>query len=205
MKISSKVCGQAMVWKIDTGAKKTFITSRTYNNIQHRLRSGLRPMKNKFLAANGNEVECDGETSVLISFNGHDIYFPVVVGGVTENILGKDFIEQFQCNFDHKNKTFVILKKDKFGEPEKNGSNIYEKVVAAETVEVPSGTEMLVPLRVKGSNSVKQSILIPEAKFVKTHNLLVARVLVDNANSIPARVLNPGNSNVRIMKGTVIA
>ena len=70
---------------------------------------------------------------------------------------------------------------------------------------MPSGTEMLVPLRVKGSNSVKQCILIPEAKFVKTHNLLVARVLVDNANSIPARVLNPGNSNVRIMKGSVIA
>ena len=105
MKISSKVCGQAMVWKIDTGAKKTFITSRTYNNIQHRLRPGLRPMKNKFLAANENEVECDGETSILISFNGHDIYFPVVVGGVTENLLGEDFIEQFQCNFDHKNKT----------------------------------------------------------------------------------------------------
>ena len=52
---------------------------------------------------------------------------------------------------------------------------------------------------------MKQCILIPEAKFVKIHNLMVARVLGDNANSIPARVLNPGNSNVRIMKGTVIA
>ena len=52
---------------------------------------------------------------------------------------------------------------------------------------------------------MKQCILIPEAKFVKTHNLLVARVLVDNGKSIPARVLNSENSSVRIMKGTVIA
>ena len=52
---------------------------------------------------------------------------------------------------------------------------------------------------------MKQCILIPEAKFVKTHNLLVARVLVDNGKSIPARVLNSRNSSVRIMKGTVIA
>ena len=75
--------------EIDTGAKKTFFTTRTYNNIQHRFRPGLEPMKNKFMAANGNEVECDGETTVLINFNGYDIYFPVVVGGVTENLLGK--------------------------------------------------------------------------------------------------------------------
>ena len=40
---------------------------------------------------------------------------------------------------------------------------------------------------------------------MKTHNLLIARVLVDNGKSIPARVLNSGNSSVRIMQGTVIA
>ena len=40
---------------------------------------------------------------------------------------------------------------------------------------------------------------------MKTHNLLVARVLVDNGKSIPARVLNSKNSSIRIMKGTLIA
>ena len=59
-------------------------------------------MKNKFLAANGNEVDCDGERTVLLSFASHDIYFPVAVGGVTEILLEEHFIEQFECNFDHK-------------------------------------------------------------------------------------------------------
>ena len=41
--------------------------------------------------------------------------------------------------------------------------------------------------------------------FVETHNLLVARVLVKHGQSFLSRVLNPGDSNVRIEKGTVIA
>ena len=93
--MSGKVYCQSLVWKIDTGAKKTFITARIFNSIQHRFIPGLRPMKNKFLAANWNIVDCDGETTVLLNFAGQDIYFPVVVGGVTENLLGEDIIEQF--------------------------------------------------------------------------------------------------------------
>ena len=82
---------------------------------------------------------------------------------------------------------FVIQRKEELCNSEKNGSNTYEKVVATETVEVPPGTEMLVPSKVKGSSSVKQCILIPEAKFVKTHNLLVARVLVDNVKKYTSK------------------
>lgn len=93
---------------------------------------------------------------------------------ITENFLGEDFIEQFQYNFDHKNKMFVIQKKEELCNSGKNGSNTYKKVAATETVDVPPGTEMLVSSKMKGSCSVKQCILIPEVKFVKTHNLLVA-------------------------------
>ena len=64
---------------------------------------------------------------------------------------------------------------------------------------------MIVQSRAKVKTSDKHCVLIPENKFVETHNLLVARVLVENRQNIPARVLNPGDSNVRIEKGTVIA
>lgn len=205
MKVSGKVCGLSLIWKIDTGAKKTFITTRTYNSIQHRFKPGLRPMKNKFLTANGNAVDCDGETTVLLNFAGQDIYFPVVVGGVTENLLGEDFIEQFQCNFDHINKKFVIQNRGESIVKKNIGNTTYQKVVAEMTVDIPPGNEMIVQSKAKGTDIGKHCILTPEAKFVETHNLLVARVLVENGKNILARVLNPGNSNVRIMKGTVIA
>ena len=199
------MCGQSLIWKVDTGANKTFITTRTYNSIQHKFKPGLRSTKNKFLAANGNTVECDGETTVLLNFAGHDIYFPVVVGGVTENLLGEDFIEQFQCNFDYTDRMFVIQNRGQSVMTTENDKATYQKVVTEVTVDIPPGNEMIVQSRAKVKTSDKHCVLIPENKFVETHNLLVARVLVENGQNIPARVLNPGDSNVRIEKGTVIA
>ena len=83
-------------------------------------------------------------------------------------------------------------------------STTYQTVVADITVDILPGNEMIVQSKVKGTALGKHCILTPEAKFVETHNLLIARVLVETGKSILARVLNAGNSNVRIMKGTVI-
>ena len=91
---------------------------------------------------------------------------------------------------------FVIQKKEELCYSEKNGSNTVRRYLQQ---------RQLMCCQELKSSSVKQCILNPEAKFVKTHNLLVARVLVDNGKSIPARVLNSENSSIRIMKGTLIA
>ena len=157
-------------------------------------------MKNKFLAANGNIVDCDGETTVLLNFAGRDIYFPVVVGGVTKNLLGEDFIEQFQCNFDNVNKKFVIRNGGHSIMIKGIDSTTYLKVVADMTVDIPPGNEMIVQPKAKGTDLGKHCILTPEVKFVETHNILIARVLVETGKRILARVLNQGNSNVRIMR-----
>ena len=41
-------------------------------------------MKSKVLVANGNTVDCEREITVLLTFAGQDIYFQVILGGVTE-------------------------------------------------------------------------------------------------------------------------
>ena len=89
--------------------------------------------------------------------------------------------------------------------PKDIDSTTYQKVVADMTVDIPPGNEMIVQSNAKGIYLGKHCILTPEAKFVEANNLLIARVLVETSKSILARVLNPGNSNVRIMKGTIIA
>ncbi|KAH3769810.1 hypothetical protein DPMN_171087 [Dreissena polymorpha] len=95
MTVSGKVCNQQINWKIDTGARRKFITSDTFKSIRYRNRPGLKTTRCKFKAANGNEVICDGEALVVLNFQDTEIFFPVIVGGVTENLLGEDFIEKF--------------------------------------------------------------------------------------------------------------
>ena len=52
----------------------------------------------------------------------------------------------------------------------------YQKVVADMTVDIPLQYDMNVQSKVKGRGIGKQCILTPEAKFVETNYLLVARL-----------------------------
>ena len=45
MKNSGQVCGVPISWKVDTGAKKTFISLKAYKSIPYRNRPGLKPTK----------------------------------------------------------------------------------------------------------------------------------------------------------------
>ena len=73
---------------------KDFHNNKDIQQHPELFKSGLRPLKNKCLAEHGNEIDCDGETTVLLWFAGHDIYIHVVVAGVTEILLRGNFTEQ---------------------------------------------------------------------------------------------------------------
>ena len=110
MKVSGQVCGMPMSWKVDTGAKKTFISLKAYKSISYRNRPGLKPTKQQFVAANGGVLQCEGEALVVMKFCELEVFFPVIVGRVTQCLLGEDFIQHFKCNFDHDGQEFVICK-----------------------------------------------------------------------------------------------
>ena len=57
MKISGKIRGLPVVWKIDTGAKRTFLTSKDFKRIPYQQRPGLKPSKRMFLANYWNVME----------------------------------------------------------------------------------------------------------------------------------------------------
>ena len=46
MKVSGQVCGMPISWKVDTGAKKTFISLKAYKSIPYRNRPVLRQQSN---------------------------------------------------------------------------------------------------------------------------------------------------------------
>ena len=81
---------------------------------------------------------------------------------------------------------FVILNKIHHVMTKENDNATYQKVVAEETVDNPPGNEMIVPSKAKGKNLYKLCF-DSGMFFVETHKLLVARLLDENRQSIPAR------------------
>ena len=85
-------------------------------------------------------------------------------------------------------------------------------MVTTETCFIPAGHESICDIKIKYRGQVfdgsddNLGILTPEWKFVQSHGLAVARTLVDTSNSaVFARILNPGETTVKINKGTPVA
>ncbi|MEW8548533.1 MAG: hypothetical protein AB2693_33955, partial [Candidatus Thiodiazotropha sp.] len=195
MKVSGKICGIPISWKVDTGAKKTFISLNAYKKIPYRNRPGLKPTKQKFVAANGGNLQCDGETVIEMKFGEMEVFFPVIVGGVTQSLLGEDFIRHFQCNFDHENRTFIISRGEMVDDKisAKTRCKRLARVALAETTDILPGCEMIVSAHFKDKPVNSDGILVPDAVFTVKHGLMLARsVLNSDQSSFCARILNPG-------------
>ena len=207
MKVSGQACGMPVSWKVDTGAKKTFISSKVYKSIPYRNRPGLKPTKQQFVAANGGVLQCDGEALVEMKFGELEVFFPVIIGGVTQCLLGEDFIRHFKCNFDHDKRQFVICKPGVYHEndPVKQKVKRLARVVSTDAVEIPSGCEMSVAARFKDRPVTSDGIIVPDTGFVMKHRLMLAGCVVYSEQSrFCARILNPGKCTVHIQKGTVL-
>ena len=106
MMISGRLYNVPMKWKVDSGARNTFIMLDTYDKIPVKHRPVLEPTKHKCCTANGQEIK--GEGLMTLELGGKELFFFVMVGDVTSNLLDEDFIRHFECNFDFSSHEFVI-------------------------------------------------------------------------------------------------
>ena len=141
MKVSGQVCGVPISWKVDTGAKKTFISLKAYKSIPYRNRPGLKPTKQQFVTANGGVLQCEGEVLAEMRFGELEVISPVIVGGVTQCLLGEDFIRHFKCNFAHDGRQFVICTAGISHESDTVNQRVKRlaRVVSTDAIEIPPG------------------------------------------------------------------
>lgn len=66
MIVQGKIEGVLAYFKIDTGAKSTFITKDTYEKMVDK--PVLRPVSNTYVAANGQKLECLGKAIMNVMF-----------------------------------------------------------------------------------------------------------------------------------------
>ena len=208
MMISGSLYDNHIKWKVDRGARSTFITLDTYDKIPMKHKPELKPTKQKVSTANGQEIKCKGEGLMTLEFAGNELFFVVLVGDVTNNLLGEDFIRHFKCNFDFSSHEFVIQLGGKVEPDQKQGHKL-QTFVAAVTCYIPAMHEIICPVETKNKKHFQdghhdeQGILPPDRKFVQSHGLAVARTLVDTSGSaVCARILNQGHTTVKINQGT---
>ena len=136
-----------------------------------------------------------------------EVFFPVIVGGVIQSLLGEDFIRHFKCNFDHEGRTFIISKGGMSYDKNsiKSSCKRLARVILADSIEIPPGCEIVVPAPFKDKPINSDGILVPDTVLTLKHGLLLARsVVTSEQSSFCARVLNPGKDTVCIQKGTVL-
>ena len=193
--------GTPIGWKLDTGAVNTFITEDSYFNILPGNRPVLERVQKKFATADGSELNLLGTAKMILTFGNLDVYFRVFVGGVKCNLLGQDFMEKFECQWDYSSDS-VILNCART----ENYEEISGRVVSVETSAIPPRHEAVLKSRVISGADIGDGILVPIKRFVHSHGLVIAHVLVNARNSvIYVRVFNPSDREICVKENTEIA
>ena len=200
--VDGLIQGTPITWKVDTGARKTFITEESYYNITPDSRSVLERVRSRFEAADGRELPLLGTAKMLLTFENVNIEFRVFVGSVTHDLLGEDFYSKFKCNWNHDISALSINCATVDEMCEVTPAN---KVISAESVIVPAGHEAVIKSTLSyASDSVV--IPMPIKTFIHSHGLAVARTLMDARDGeVYIRLFNPGNEPVQVQENTLMA
>lgn len=181
MAVKGMIQGTPLTWKVDSGARRTFITEDTFLEITPEERPVLEPSRTRFEAADGNEITVLVGTAVmLLTFDDASIEFRVFVGKIKTNLLGRDFITNFKCHWDYDNWTFLINNTPcTEGKDSPSETFVSSRVVSVETVTIPPMHEAIMKSKLTRKTSPVDGVSVPEQHFLYSHKLALARVLVD--------------------------
>ena len=169
--------GTPITWKVDTGAKNTFITEELFNEIPPENRPVLEPARKKFENASGHDLNVLGTAYMTLNFDAFETDLRVFVGGVSTNLLGEDFYSKFKCNWDHeKGGMFVNVPYSS------TCLRCTNKISTCDNISVPPGHEVVIPTTFSYPEN-KEGIPVVLSSFLQRSRLLVARTLL-NANNL---------------------
>lgn len=198
--VDGLIQGTPVTWKVDTGAKKSFITEDLFNTIPLESRPVLESVRRQFVTASGQNLNILGTTYMTLNFEDFETDIRIFVGGVSQNLLGEDFYTKFKCNWDHDNGglTINIPANDSF-------SRFTNWIRTCENVSIPPGNEAVVQSTLTRKESSEGTPLV-SSEFLLKYDLLIARTLLDaSSDNVYLRLFNTGNQTVTIEKAKRVA
>jgi hypothetical protein len=208
MMVQGRIEGVLADWKMDTGAKRSFITKETFDLIVDK--PVLRPVVNNYVTANGQRLQCIGQASMTVMFAEHVFEHDIIVGGVKCNLIGEDFITMYRCVWDH-DESCLVIKGSHIHLEESDKGMGSSTVIALATILVPGGHEAVIKSGLSNRTGITDTasfvgVLTPERSFLEKYGLAIAKTLVDADNEVLfTRVFNPGHTDVRVYRHTHIA
>ncbi|XP_078461913.1 uncharacterized protein LOC144726833 [Lampetra planeri] len=199
---------------VDTGASATIISDLIYNILPVQCRP-LLPVDVPFYAANGGSLGIIGQVRASICIGDIKLSGPVFVSSslAVPCLLGTDFLAKMPIKIliDQRCIELPSGRRISFltGPTDIRTACATIQAVATQTVQVPPGSQMLIPLRLRKPwvrEASGQSMLLgPSNKAVGGLDLSVAHTLVRADRDPFVMVLNAGSRPAVIPQGTVLA
>ena len=192
---------------LDTGATISIISKELYDEIPEGERPRLEPADAHLQASNGTTITNYGSVNLTLSLQGIDIEHSFYVcDAAVHGILGINFMEQAKVVLDvARQRAFIGNRSVRIFDHD--GRPMSSKVVASQTVHIPSGREIILPGKVCNIRGSKNSIVSLEPAFCtfRKTGALVARIAVDmSAPTVPVRVFNPCDESITIHKNSTM-
>lgn len=168
-------------------------------------RPSLKPVQGERVAVNGMNLKTFRYSNFDIIIGGYSYSIMAIVAELnTAGIVGLDFMTEYECSIDLKQKCLVM--DGKRIRCDMKGKMGCYRVSLVETVSIPPRHEMLTCGQINDyCHDIKGTgIIEPSDTFHKVDNAVVGRILATANENVPVRLMNPSNEVMVIYKGTVV-
>lgn len=205
--VQAKVEGEDVMFCLDSGASRVIMKSEQYWLIPECKRPELMSKNVLLKQADGSTFQIDGVALLNVQVGECNIKMPVYVAPVSDNLLGLNFLRKVCAQVDL-DRLQLVIGDQRIDCRSRDNKPLYARVVAACDIRVPGEHEIVVLANVSGEwVGSKLGVLVPvnRGELIES-NILVARGVVNAMSvNVPVRLMNLGEREKVIRRGTVLA
>ncbi len=205
--ISSKVQGESVMFCIDSGASRVIMKTEQYLSIPENKRPKLESRNVILKQADGSKLEIDGVARMSLQIGDFKTCIPIYVAPVSDSLLGLNYLRKVNAKIDF-DRLQLVINGSRIDCTTRDNKPLYTKVVIECDMIVPGEHEMMVPCtlvndRIKAKLGLLQPI--DQGMLIQSGILVARGVVHSNCVTIPVKVMNTGENERLIKKGTVLA
>jgi transposase InsO family protein len=204
--IEARVENESVSLLVDTGASLTIISKKIFDKLSSE--HHLDPIQKPITGASGEALTVYGRTQMLIRVGKKSYNISVAIADIPmDGVLGLDFMSRNNCMINVSERRIVIG--EEIIELVKSGHYGCYRIAVAENINIPSRSEIVTYCNVVKPNDASLpkgvSLIEPDDEFLASERGLVGKVLVENADRVPVRIMNISNEVKVVRSGTVVA
>lgn len=204
--LQADVCNQTCKFLIDTGSPYSIMSNQMYDKIQPQETLQRKVDHTRLRAADGSVIETSGKLLMPLQIDRkayNQVFIIAKIQGI-DGIIGMDFLYQFDGTINIKKQT-LSTSKGKITLFQQN-SNTCARIQIADTIVIPSNTEIFVKGKIEQPCIKNEAISIAEpTKFLANRGCFIARTLVNPKDEdIIMSILNLSDESVKVNQNSVI-